>query len=451
MKKLQGLIAGVLIGIMLTCVALAANWNVELANFPILLNGIEWKTDKPIVTIDGSTYLPLRALGDALGVKVEWNNEMQRVEIGDTPTTATSTTIEKKISKFINVVTDDRTYMIADDNSLWICGYNYPGQTYEEREIKKPIKIMENVSMASLGEGAFNMIVKTDNTLWGFGNNFYGTMGINNTETEYALPIKIMDDVKFVSAGDAHVLAIKTDNTLWGWGMNTRRQLGVATYAQNEPNPTKVMDNVVFVSAGGETSFAIKEDGTLWAWGNNDCGQIGNDTIGDKDAGDFQKLPIKIMDNIISVSTNGANTMAIDKYGVLWGWGLTNHSQVIDEREVTRLNKRGLEVCPKPTKIMDNITSVYAGHLHTMGIKKDNSLWAWGLNAHGQFLNSEIDKYYHPTEIMQGVKSVSSESATTVIKLDSTLWVWGSNQNGRLGTGVSVGSFVPTQIIVEND
>ena len=92
-QRLQGLVTGLVIGVMVTASSIgvvAANFQAIAASFPIFVNGVEWKTDKPIVVIDGSTYLPLRALGDALGVQVEWNSELSRVEIGKAPQAPTN-------------------------------------------------------------------------------------------------------------------------------------------------------------------------------------------------------------------------------------------------------------------------------------------------------------------------------------------------------------------------
>ena len=83
---MKRLVAGLLIGLLLgLSVAAYAGDVLEavVASFPILVNGKAFTTDKPIVTINGSTYMPLRAIGDALGVKVNWNSELKRVEIGD--------------------------------------------------------------------------------------------------------------------------------------------------------------------------------------------------------------------------------------------------------------------------------------------------------------------------------------------------------------------------------
>lgn len=83
MKKF---ISGTLCGAVLTTsiIAFAANYEAITATFPVFVNGVEWTTDKPVVTIDGSTYLPLRAMGNALGVPVNWNEDLRQVEIGNT-------------------------------------------------------------------------------------------------------------------------------------------------------------------------------------------------------------------------------------------------------------------------------------------------------------------------------------------------------------------------------
>ena len=80
---IKSLIAGIIIGVILFSGAtvLAANYQALTATFPIYINGEEWQTDSPVVVIEGRTYLPLRALGEALSVDVKWNDKLFRVDI----------------------------------------------------------------------------------------------------------------------------------------------------------------------------------------------------------------------------------------------------------------------------------------------------------------------------------------------------------------------------------
>ena len=93
-------ISGLIIGIMLSISAVyaAASYTALEASFPVFVNGIRFNSDKPIVTIGGMTYMPLKAVGDALGVKVAWNIDKKCVEVGE------AKPAEKQIIEFTNIV-----------------------------------------------------------------------------------------------------------------------------------------------------------------------------------------------------------------------------------------------------------------------------------------------------------------------------------------------------------
>ena len=83
MKK--GFIQGFTVGALIFggAVSFAASYEALTATFPIFINGQKFESDKPIVVVEGSTYLPLRAIGEALNVKVNWNSDLHQVEIGE--------------------------------------------------------------------------------------------------------------------------------------------------------------------------------------------------------------------------------------------------------------------------------------------------------------------------------------------------------------------------------
>lgn len=62
--------------------ASTTQWTAQTAPYKIIINNKTFKTDKPIVTINNTTYLPLRAIGEALSVPINWNSGEKRVEIG---------------------------------------------------------------------------------------------------------------------------------------------------------------------------------------------------------------------------------------------------------------------------------------------------------------------------------------------------------------------------------
>ena len=83
MKKfILGLICGAII---CGSMVFAATYVAESPTFKVLVNGNEFHSDPPVLVVEGRTYLPLRAMGDVLGVPVEWNAELSQVEVGTTP------------------------------------------------------------------------------------------------------------------------------------------------------------------------------------------------------------------------------------------------------------------------------------------------------------------------------------------------------------------------------
>jgi len=275
----------------------------------------------------------------------------------------------------------DCTMAIKTDHTLWAWGYNYSGQfgnneigNYKDslnRRIQTtPVKIMDDVASVNT---AFKvtMIIKTDGTLWACGDNTYGQIGNGGSETQNT-PVKIMDDVVSVSTSGYHTLAIKTDGSLWAWGRNLYYELGNGKggytlkkyekddyYVQDpicERWPVKIMDDVASVSAGDGYTMVIKNDGTLWAWGCNDVGQLGNGGEGDTVMDEFviQANPVKIMDNVASVSAGDEHVLAVTMDGTLWTWGL-NESRQLGHGRATNFKKWGDPYCTVPSKVLSGV------------------------------------------------------------------------------------------------
>lgn len=266
-----------------------------------------------------------------------------------------------------------------------------------------------------------------------------------------------------VSLGYHHAAVIKSDGSLWMWGTNHMGELGDGTvdtspdkavYNKNvdKASPIKVMDDVTSVSLGANHTLAIKSDGSLWAWGWNMFGAIGDGTTDN-----VRNKPVKIMDGVVSCSAGSEFSAAVKSDGSLWMWGANSFGMLGDGTTENRL---------KPVKIMNDVLSVSAGDNHTAAITKDGSLWVWGEGISGQIGDGLEENTLVPVKALDDVVSVNVTGGftydsgdklygiTAAIKKDGSLWIWGCNSgmfySGILGLGsekASENKNVPTKLM----
>ena len=237
-----------------------------------------------------------------------------------------------------------------------------------------------------------------------------------------------------ITFGQMYALAIKTDGSLWAWGFAPYGEIGNGEANFTTTTPIKIMDDVVSVSAGTSHTMAIKTDGSLWAWGHNGYGQLGDGTRS-------QRLePVKVMENVACVSAKGHYTMAVKTDGSLWAWGRNEYGQLGNGTTVDSNT---------PVKITDNVVSVSAGGHYVMAIKTDGSLWAWGFNSRGEFGNGSTTSSKVPLKVLDDVSSVfAGQSHTAAIKTDGSLWTWGTGGWGMLGDGNNnADSMIPVKVM----
>jgi len=102
----------------------------------------------------------------------------------------------------------------------------------------------------------------------GLGNNGLGELG-NGTTTSSNVPVQVsnLTGVTAIAAGQTHSMALKSDGTVWTWGDNTYGELGNSSNDQSiTPVQVTGLTGVTAISAGGGFSLALKSDGTVWSW-----------------------------------------------------------------------------------------------------------------------------------------------------------------------------------------
>jgi len=184
------------------------------------------------------------------------------------------------------------TVATKTDGTLWAMGYGEIGGLGQNDNVNRssPVQIGGTTWANSLASKRSNALaVKTDGTLWAWGENNYGNLGQNQTGSGYpgytaaqSSPVQIPGTTwstgEFAMAtAQYNWMVIKTDGTLWSWGSNESGMLGLNQYDVHQSSPCQLPGTTwSSVSYNYSSGYkAIKTDGTLWTWGNNGAGQLG--------------------------------------------------------------------------------------------------------------------------------------------------------------------------------
>jgi len=297
-----------------------------------------------------------------------------------------------------------------------------------------------------------------------------------------------------VAAMGAHSAVVMECGGLWTWGSNSHRQLGDGTTIDRTV-PTWIMDDVVTISSGlSSHGFAITSDGDLWGWGSDSAGALGIGgtawgvadspwqthppffPLGQPRINDRVTHPVRVMENMVAVSTGPTFSAAIRRNGGLFVWGSDQHPRRwLSRNRNASLNERNErawrwhsdrrgEHIPRsfilfPQRLMENITDVSAGFSHLVAIDENGTLWGWGRKTSGQigkcpeFPRRDTNPTFSEgLQIMDDVVAVSAGGwHTAAITTDGGLWTWGNNGFGQLGSGIAqdhgVANPIPTHIM----
>ena len=176
------------------------------------------------------------------------------------------------------------SFAIKTDNTAWVWGYNLNGQLglNDVTDRSSPVQLGSagEWSSFSIGNGLAHGI-KTDGSMWAWGYNGAGNLGLGTTTADRSSPVQIGTLTTWLQVACSRYgsLAIKTDGTLWGWGKNQFGQLGIGdTVDRSSPVQVGALSNWSKLprNQGAQGfSLAIKTNGTLWAWGNGTYGRLG--------------------------------------------------------------------------------------------------------------------------------------------------------------------------------
>lgn len=205
-------------------------------------------------------------------------------------------------------------------------------------------------------------------------------------------------------------------------------------------NASKLLSQAIAVAAGVCHSLALKSDGTLWAWGGNYYGQIGDGTT----IGRTQPVQVSILSNVVAIAAGWNQSLAIKSDGTVGAWGYNGSGELGDGTHVTRF-------APVPVSNLANVVAISAGLSHSLAVKSDGTVWAWGYNYFGQLGDGTTIDKSAPVQVLNlsNIRAISAPGYgyhSLALKSDGTIWAWGDNSSGQLGDGTTVAKSAPVQV-----
>lgn len=283
--------------------------------------------------------------------------------------------------------------------------------------------------------------LKSNGSVWSWGSNTLGNGTINSSTT----PVQAtgLTGVVAINSGVSYSIALKSDGTLRVWGSNSYGQLGDGTTTLRTTPVTGLWANSIAIATSDTDgiTLAVKSDRTVWSAGNNNWGTLGDGTMVNR------ATPVQVtgLTNVLTVAVGSYHALAVKLDGTVWTWGTEMSGEFGDGGA-----SNSVQLTPIQVPGLTNVVAVSAGYLSSYALKSDGSVWAWGMNAHGQLgLGSAYSSSSVPMQIV-GLAGITAIAAgwyhATALKSDGTVSAWGDNTYGGLGDGTVTRRYTPVQV-----
>ncbi|MFI7125809.1 RCC1 domain-containing protein [Nonomuraea sp. NPDC050153] len=283
---------------------------------------------------------------------------------------------------------------------------------------------------------------------WGQGG--YGQLG-NGGNDDQKVPVNVgQQDAGFteVAGSLTHSLAIAADGSVWAWGENNNGQLGDGTYTDtNVPVKVQNLNGVVEVAAGLGFSLARTSTGNILAWGDNTFGQLGLGWFGGSAP---TPQPLHGQRDITHIEAGWFHSMALRNFSTVLVWGSNSRGQLGDGTDIskaspTELTGLGGESGPP--------FDIAAGFYHSLAVRGDGTLLAWGANNFGQLGNgtTAVTPSFSPVPVIGSYGPVKALAAgctqSYLVDGSGRVWAWGDNSQAQVAF---TGSVVTQPQIIPN-
>jgi alpha-tubulin suppressor-like RCC1 family protein len=166
-----------------------------------------------------------------------------------------------------------------------------------------------------------------------------------------------------------------------------------------------------------------------------------NDTAHENDT-DSVQVQVTDLSRYVAVAGGYYHTVVLKDDSTVWAWGYNNYGQLGDGTAINRNT-------PVQVPGLSGIKAIACGYYHTVALKDDGTVWAWGYNYYGQLGDGTTTNRNYPVQVpgLSGITAIASGYYHTIaLKDDGTVWTWGYNNYGQLGDGTAINRNTPVQV-----
>lgn len=345
------------------------------------------------IDADGKPWAWGRNYDGALGIGISW------LILSPFPVATIDHVVAVSAGRFHSLA-------VTADGRAWAWGSNHYGElgdgTFTDASSPRIVNGLQNVVLVVAGNGV-SMALDQSGTLWAWGNNDQGMLGAGLVDPALSTPqpvegpggIGLLTDVIDMAAGgDGHFQAVRSDGSVWGWGQNSWGQLGIGTPTVGTvllrsprqvlgPGGSGFLEHAVSIVAGTGFSTALLADGTLWSWGR---GWLGTGKF------ETSSTPVQVvisgtakpLTGVTQISAGLSHTFALSQNGDAWSWGWNWDGQLGNGKLSDYVGAPERINGPNGEGTLHNVAQISAGFGHGLAVTKDGATWAWGFASAGE-------------------------------------------------------------------
>lgn len=321
--------------------------------------------------------------------------------------------------------------------------------------------------------GSTSFVVVNESSLYAWGQNQYGQLGIGNNESTY-IPTRVElndlenDTINMVSAGDHFTLLLTSSGVIYSWGRNHFGQLGLGHTTQSL-FPQKLdldflLENekaIQVLTASESFAFLLTNLGHVYSWGYGGKGALGtgnlNATVLTPQRVQFSTL--EESDYIIQIQAGKEHALALSLEGRVFSWGQNVYGQLGNVStqpayEPVEVDFKYSLGGPSITSWGETIVHIFSRSFNSFAITNLGQIWGWGWGSGYQIGDGDNLERVYPRPIPMDALGVQEKfvlgyfgwSSSLVLTNQGNLFTWGNNDWGQLGDGTQIDQIVPTKL-----